>query len=346
MDWNSEDVVVFGGGGFLGRHIIRRLVSLNCATIKTFGRNPQPDLEKNGIEVLTGDIRNAGAVNSACARTTLVFHTAAKAGFWGTWKDYYGINTLGTANVIASCQANNISRLIYTSSPSVAYQGTENIENGTEELPYPEKYLAFYPETKALAEKMVMNAASGKLGTVCLRPHLIWGAGDSHLLPRIVEKAAAKKLMTVGNSSNIVDLTHVVNAAAAHIRAAEALTDAKDDVNGKVYFISDGAPVNLWEWLNSLLARCGIPPPKRRISYTSAFHIGFLMETAYRLLRLKGEPPMTRFLAGQLAHSHYFDISAAKRELGYKPAVDMESALSDTADYLLCSKKFKNEKMS
>ncbi|OGV33200.1 MAG: hypothetical protein A2020_11225 [Lentisphaerae bacterium GWF2_45_14] len=334
MKWKNEKAIVFGGGGFLGQNIIRNLIDLDCGDIKSFGRGSQPGLQRLGVVALRGDIRDAEAVKTACSDSTIIFHTAAKAGFWGPYEEYYDINTLGTANVINAARANNISRLIYTSSPSVAYKGSENIENGNETLSFPGKYLAFYPATKASAEKMVMAAAADGPGTVSLRPHLIWGAGDPHLLPRIVKKAAARKLMIIGDGANMVDLTHVGNAAIAHIKAAEALTDRRDIVNGKVYFVSDGTPVRLWDWLNALFARCGIPAVKRSISYGAAFRIGSLMETAYRLLRLKGEPPMTRFLAGQLSHSHYFDISAAGRDIGYSPSVDMESATSATADYL------------
>ena len=334
MDWKSERAIVFGGGGFLGRNIIGQLAGLGCGAVKTFGRSPQPELQRMGVEVICGDIRNSDAVREAGSGSTIIFHTAAKAGFWGTHKEYYEINTLGTANVIAAAKANDISRLVYTSSPSVAYRGSENIEAGDESLPFPEKYLAFYPETKAVAEKIVRNAASGDFGTVSLRPHLIWGKGDPHLLPRIIKKAASGKLMIVGDGSNLVDLTHVANAARAHLKAAEALTEKRELVSGKVYFISDGAPVRLWDWLNSLFGRCGVSPLTRNVSYRTAYGAGALTEMIYRVLRLQGEPPMTRFLAGQLSHSHYFDISAAGRELGYVPTVDMEAALSETVDYL------------
>lgn len=334
MDWENQKVIVFGGGGFLGHNIIEQLTALGCGSIRTFGRSPQPELQQKGLDVICGDLRNADAVKKACEDQTIIFHTAAKAGFWGTYKDYYEINTLGTANVIEAAKSNNIQNLVYTSSPSVAYRGSENIGNGNESLPFPAKYMAFYPETKALAEKMIRNAASETLGTVSLRPHLIWGKGDPHLLPRILKKAAAGKLMIVGDGSNIVDLTHVENAAFAHIKAAEALVERKESINGKVYFISDGAPVKLWDWLNDLFKRCGVPPLKRHISYGTAYKVGAVMEFVYRTLRLSGEPPMTRFLAGQLSHSHYFDISAAKRDLGYEPSVDQEKALSETVEYL------------
>lgn len=335
MEWKNEKAIVFGGGGFLGRNIIGQLVALGCGSVRTFGRTPQPELEKSGVEVVCGDIRDPDAVKKACDGMTLIFHTAAKAGFWGTHKDYYEINTLGTANVIASARSNNISSLVYTSSPSVAYRGSENIENGDESLPVPEKYMAFYPETKALAEKMVRESASDELATVSLRPHLIWGKGDPHLLPRIVKKAAAGKLMIVGDGSNMVDLTHVENAALAHIKAAEALSVRRELVNGKVYFVSDGAPVRLWDWLNELFKRCGVHPLKLHISYGMAYRVGSVMEFIYRTFRISGEPPMTRFLAGQLSHSHYFDISAAGRDLGYEPSVDQEKAISETVEYLM-----------
>ncbi|OGV50605.1 MAG: hypothetical protein A2X49_12335 [Lentisphaerae bacterium GWF2_52_8] len=333
MNWKAEKVVIFGGGGFLGRKLAKRLVMENCASIRSFGRTAQPELERLGIEVLRGDIRDAAAVSSACRNANLAFHTAAKAGVWGTWRDYHGINVLGTKNVLASCRNAGITRLVYTSSPSIAYDPAQDSEGVDETAPWPSSYLAHYPRTKAMAEKLVCSENGAGLKTVSLRPHLIWGPGDPHLLPRIISRARAKRLIRVGEGKNIVDMSYVDNVAEAHIKAAEALS-CGTCAEGKAYFISDDHPVNLWQWLDELLQHCELMSIRKSISYRNACLLGKCCELAYSLLRLPGEPPMTRFVAGQLAHSHYFDISAAKRDLGYAPLVPQDLAFSKTVEWL------------
>jgi nucleoside-diphosphate-sugar epimerase len=222
----------------------------------------------------------------------------------------------------------------------VAYPPTLNIENMNESSPYPETFLAHYPHSKALAEQLVMRANDAILSTVSLRPHLIWGPEDPHLLPRLIQKGRMGKLIQVGAADNLVDLTYVENAAYAHILAAENL-NGNGNAAGKTYFISDEAPVNIWKWLYELFEKLDIPPVKKSISYRQAYCLGAVMEKLFLLL--PGEPPMTRFVAGQLAFSHYFNISAAKKDLGYQPAVTPEEAMEKTIAYFSsASLGFKN----
>ncbi len=330
MDWKNEKVLVTGGGGFLGRKIIEELAGLGCASIRSLGRKPQPELEKTGVEVVCGDIQDIACVSKACESRSIVIHTAALAGVWGRYSDFFGSNVTGTQNIIDSCRKHNVSSLVHTSSPSVAYSG--NTENADESAPYPEKYLAYYPETKAVAERAVLKANSADFATVALRPHLIWGPGDPHLLPRVIDRARKGKLMQVGDGRNLVDMTYVDNAAYAHVLAAEALRSSQK-ANGKAYFISDGNPVVLWNWINDLLEELGIPQVKRKISYRTAYMIGSILELIYMRGPLR-EPPMTRFVAGQLAFSHYFNISAARNDLGYKPRIGPDEALEKTVEWL------------
>jgi len=333
MNWSEETVTVFGGSGFLGNRIVRQLVNLNCGRIKCFNRSAAPALEKLGVEVIRGDIRESGVVNDACKGSTAVIHTSAKAGIWGSWREYYGINVEGTMNVLAACKYNEIHQLVYTSSPSVAYPPTRDIENLDESAPYPDSYIAHYPATKAIAEKKVLGSQCKELSAVVLRPHLLWGPGDPHLLPRIVRKAAAGKLMRIGDGHNLVDLTYVDNAAFAHIKALEYLKNCAQP-RRKVFFISDNSPVRIWNWLDELLARLSLPPVTKSISYDKAYLAGIIFETIYRAIPFLGEPPMTRFVAGQLAFSHYFNISAAVNELGYRPVTNPVIAMNDTVKWL------------
>jgi nucleoside-diphosphate-sugar epimerase len=333
MNWSTAKIAVFGGNGFLGSNIIRQLIQLNCGQIISFSRSPAPELERLGVEVKRGDIRSSAAVTAACRGCSAVIHTSAKAGVWGSWREYYSINVEGTLNVLSACRTNAIHQLVYTSSPSVAYSPTLDSINIDESALYPDRYLAFYPESKAIAEKNVLGVLNKELAAVALRPHLLWGAGDPHLLPRIVRKAAAGKLTRIGDGENIVDLTHVVNAAAAHIKALEYLAQCSQP-RRKVYFISDNAPVKIWHWLDELLAQLGLPPVKRSIEFRRAENIGLVLEVIYKLLPFLGEPPLTRFIAGQLSFSHYFNISAAINELGYQPVISQEQALRETVRWL------------
>jgi 2-alkyl-3-oxoalkanoate reductase len=316
--------LVTGGGGFLGSAIVRRLLAGGHA-VRSLARGHSPALERLGVEQVQGDVADAATVGRAVAGCDVVFHVAAKAGVWGPAAEYHAANVVGTENVIAACRKRGVGRLVFTSSPSVVTAG-HDIAGGDESLPYPRRYLAHYPRTKAEAERAVLAANGPGLATVSLRPHLIWGPGDNHLIPRLIERAKADKLRIVGDGTNKVDVTYVDNAAAAHVLAADRL-EPGSPVVGKAYFISQGEPVVLWQFVNRVLALAGLPPVTRRVSLRKAYIAGAMLETAYRLLGRKDEPRMTRFLAVQLGTSHWFDISAARRELGYEPALSTEQGL-------------------
>ncbi len=331
--WQNEKVLVTGGMGFLGGAIVRRLHGLGCRDIRIFCRSPHKGDLPEGVSVLNGDLRGAGAVLNACESRSIIFHAAAKAGIWGRRQDFFEINVKGTENIIAACRKHKVPCLVYTSSPSVVIPPDGDLENADESIGYPSCYLATYPETKAVAENLVLSSNSTELATVSLRPHLIWGPGDPHILPRIAARARARKLMRVGDGKNLVDITYVDNAAEAHVLAAQELRTSQKCA-GKAYFISDGTPVNLWDWINRLLEKTGIPQVDKSISFKKAYLIGGVMEMLYGALHLSGEPPMTRFTAAQLAHSHYFDISAARKDFGYVPVISCDDALERTAAWL------------
>lgn len=256
-----------------------------------------------------------------------VFHVAAKAGVWGDWETYYRPNVLGTRNVLEACRQTGVPYLVHTSTPSVVFTG-EAFEGANESLPYGRNWLCPYPETKAMAEREVLGANSpGKMATCALRPHLIWGPGDPHIVPRILQRAKAGRLRIVGDGTNRVDITHVRNAAHAHLLALDALKAGR--AGGKAYFISQGEPVVLWDWINTLLRGVGIPEITRKISLERAYWLGGVLEKTWSWLRLPGEPPMTRFVAVELAKSHWYDISAAKCDLGYAPLVGTEEGLEE-----------------
>lgn len=319
-------ILVTGGGGFLGQAICRLLVERGHA-VASFNRGSYPALDAIGVRQLRGDLADATAVMAAARGMDAIFHNAAKAGGWGRYESYRLANVVGTDNVLAACRAYGIGKLVYTSTPSVTHCATRAVQGGNEaNTPYAERFNAAYPATKAIAEKAVLAANDATLATVALRPRLIWGPGDNHLLPRLVARARAGRLRFVGDGGNLIDTTCIDNAAQAHVEAFDHLAIGAACA-GKAYFISNGQPHSLRETINALLAAVDAPQVHGTIPFAVAYAAGAVLESAWRVLPLKGEPPMTRFLAEQLATAHWYDISAARRDFGYVPTVSFEAGL-------------------
>lgn len=312
-------VLVTGGGGFLGAEVVRQCLAQGDV-VRVLGRNRYPEVEALGAEGHVGDIADLEAVRRAARGCEVVYHTAALAGVWGDPRTYDRTNVQGTEAVIAACRAEQVPRLVYTSTPSVVASPDRTSHEGADEsLPYPTRFLAEYPRTKVLAEKAVLAASGPALKTVALRPHLIFGPGDPHLVPRIIARARAGRLRIVGDGSVKVDITYVENGARAHLQAARALARDDSPAAGKAYFLSQGQPVVLWTWINDLLGALGVPKVTRHVSLNAAYRVGAVLEATWRLFRFRSEPPMTRFVATMIGTSHWFDISAARRDLGYDP---------------------------
>jgi len=322
--------LVTGGGGFLGGAIVRKLLARGDA-VRSFTRTTYPWLTELGVEHVHGDLGDPDAVAHAAKGCDVVFHVAAKAGVWGRRADYFATNVTGTQNVIAACQKHGVGRLVYTSTPSVVHGGRD-LDGVNESTPYPDHYEATYPESKAIAERAVLAANGPSFATVSLRPHLIWGPGDPHLIPRVLQRAKAGKLRRVGSRPVKVDVTYVDNVADAHLLAACKLMPGSA-VAGKAYFITNGEPVVLWDFLNRVLADAGLPPVTKTVSVWKAKLAGRVLEFLFRVLRLPGEPRMTRFVASQLSTSHWYDITAARRDLGYEPQVSVEEGLRRLAEF-------------
>lgn len=318
--------LVTGGGGFLGAAIVRALVARG-ERVLVLGRGRYPAFaDEPLVGCVQADLRDAVAVERAFSGVRTCYHVAAKAGYWGDPAEFHAINVGGTAHVIAACRAAGTERLVYTSSPSVVI-GARDIRGGDERLPYPRRYLATYPATKAIAERMVLGAnGTDGLLTCALRPHLIWGPGDNHLLPRLLARARAGQLVGVGNRRNHVDVIHVDNAARAHLLAAERL-ERGSPVSGSTYFINQERPVALWPFIDALLAQARLGPVRRYIGHRTAYALGWALERAYVALRRSGEPRMTRFLAHQLGAEHWFSSKRARADLGYHPNTSIEHGL-------------------
>lgn len=323
---------VTGAGGFLGKAICLRLVASGIK-VTGFARGHYPELEAIGVVMVQGDLVNPEQVKQAMRGCDIVFHVASKAGVWGDRDSYFRPNVRGVANVIAACKELRISKLIYTSTPSVTFAGQD--ESGIDEsTPYAIKFLNNYAHSKAIAEKMVLDANQDSLDnttyvlkTVALRPHLIWGPGDPHLVPRVLARGRIGKLKLVGHKDKLVDTIYIDNAAYAHILAALELCQEKPKCQGKAYFVSNDEPVTMAKMLNLILACDAQPPVTQRVSQTLAYAVGAVLEVAYLLLKKQEEPLMTRFVAKQLSCSHYFNISAAKRDLGYRTLVSIDEGM-------------------
>jgi len=319
----KTEILVTGGGGFLGKAIVKQLVE-NGETVTSFSRGYYPELKALGVKQIQGDLGDRDAVTNALEGMDLVFHVAAKAGVWGRYNEYYVPNVLGTKNIIDACRLHQVGRLVYTSSPSVVFDG-HDMEGVNESVPYPAKSHNNYTKTKTIAEKEITQAANQGLNVITLRPHLIWGPEDPHLVKRIVERA--HKLVRVGNKNSFVDTIYIDNAAEAHILAAKSLLE-KPELSGKIYFISNSEPVPIWDIVNGILQAAGLDPITKTVPHKLVWTVGAVLEFVYKVFMLKGEPVMTRFVADELATAHWFDITAAKTDLGYIPRVSIQEGLS------------------
>ncbi|MFB9907585.1 NAD-dependent epimerase/dehydratase family protein [Allokutzneria oryzae] len=324
-------ILVTGGGGFLGKAVCARLVDAGHQVV-SFSRGSYPQLDELGVDQHKGDLRDYSEVSAAVEGKDAVVHCAAKAGAWGPTYEFYGINVLGTDNVINACREHGVRRLVHTSSPSVVHNG-QDLDGVDESVPYATHFPGHYPRTKAEAEKKVLAANSPELATVALRPHLIWGPGDPHFLPRILGRARAGRMRLIGPPGKRVDTIYIDNAADAHLLALERL-EPGSPIAGRSYFLTQDDPHTADETLNALLEAAGLPPETRRVPFGLAKVAASVVETAYRLAAARSEPPLTRLVIDHGGTSHWFDISAARRDLGYHPKVSTEEGLRRLSEYL------------
>lgn len=344
---DSSPVFITGASGFIGGKIAERLLAAK-RRVRVLARSPLPELLRRGAEVVAGDLNDMVALRQGCEGAGTVFHVAGRVGVWGPADEFLKVNVDGTHNVIAACRAARVRRLVYTSSPSVVYNGGD-LAGADESAPLCTQAPCAYPTSKAAAERLVAEAHSAELATVSLRPHLVWGPGDKNVVPRVLRLARRRKLKIVGAGKNLVDVTHITNVVDAHLLAEQALTkgylpdDTRSDrpnVGGKAYFITNGEPVVLWDWINELLRGVNTPEVTKHVSLGTAYRAGAVMEALWRVLRLKGEPPMTRFVAKELATDHWFKIDAAKRDLGYNPRVTMAAGTAELLAHYHAGNKY------
>ena len=324
--------LVTGGGGFLGRVIVEQLLERGDA-VTVLSRSRYPEVEALGAAGLAMDLsRDTPDLVEKLRGHDTVFHVAAKAGVWGKRSDFFDINVEGTRRILEAAKAVGVKRFVYTSSPSAVWSGTDEDGLSEADCPYPTTYLAHYPESKATAEQLVLAANGPDFSTTALRPHLIWGPRDPHLVPRLLDRGRAGKLKIVGGGRNRVGITYVDNAAHAHVLAADALKPGSANA-AKAYFITDDTPVVLWDWINTLFGELGVAPVTGRVSVGLARLAGSVLEWIWRTFNRPGEPPMTRFVAGQLSTHHHYDLSAARADFGYAMKVEPEVGFARMVDW-------------
>lgn len=328
--------LVTGGGGFLGAALARKLRERGDE-VRVFGRGSYAELEATGIDCARGDIADYNAVKAACDDRDVVFHVAAKVGLWGRYEDFYRVNVDGTKNVLRACSEQGVRKLVFTGSPSVVFHGGD-IEGVNEDIPYPDAFDSFYSQTKALSEKMALAADHDKLSTVSLRPHLIWGPGDRNLLPRVIARQKAGRLCRIGFDNKLVDTIYIDDAVSAHVLAAVQLAP-RSELSGKAYFLSAGDPRPFWEIVNLMLAAAGLGPVRKRMPKPLAYALAGACEGTWRLLGLESEPPLTKFLVDTLTTAHWFDISAAKRDLGWRPKMKIEDGMARVAHWIAAGQR-------
>ena len=334
----ADPVFITGAGGFIGGKLAERLLAAG-RRVRVLARRPLPVLERLGAEIISGDLHDLSALTRGCTGAGTVFHVAGRVGVWGPTEEFFRVNLGGTQNVIAACRAVGVPRLVYTSSPSVVYNGGD-LAGIDESAPLCTTAPCAYPTSKAAAERAVVQAHGPGLSTVSLRPHLVWGPGDRNVVPRVLALAKKGRLKIVGSGRNLVDCTHISNVIDAHLFAEQALLrgggvpSPRAAVGGRAYFITNGEPVVLWDWINELLRGVGLPAITKHVSLGAAYRAGGLLEFLWRVLPLKGEPPMTRFVAKELATDHWFKIDAARRDLGYAPRVTMAAGTAELLEHL------------
>lgn len=322
---------ITGASGFIGGKIAERLLG-EGRRVRVLSRRPLPHLEALGAEVIPGDLDNRESLRFGCLGAETIFHVAGRVGVWGSRSDFFHVNVEGTQNVISVCRELGVPRMVYTSSPSVVYNGGD-LAGVDESAPLCLRAPCGYPTSKAAAEREVLAAHSAKFSTVALRPHLVWGPGDKNVVPRVLSLARQGKLKVIGTGLNKVDVTHITNVVDAHLLAEGALLQPNSAAAGKAYFITNGEPVILWDWVNQLLRGVGLPELTKRVPLPVAYAAGGLLEALWRVFPLRGEPPMTRFVAKEMATDHWFDISAARRDLGYHPLVTVADGTAELIEH-------------
>jgi len=329
-------VLVTGGGGFIGMALIKRLIA-EGHKVTSYSRREYPLHWALGISSIQADIGDLETLERACKGKDVVFHLAARIGIWGDYDDYHTTNVTGTFNVIKACRKVGVDRIVFTSSSAVVFDGSD-LEGIDEAHPYPESHGSHLATTKAMAERLILEANSKELKTIALRPHLVWGPYDAHLIPGILKRVGSGRMRRIGDQEHFIDTTYIDNMVDALILAAEAL-ESNPKAAGKALFITNGEPARVWDFINSIIQIAGHPPIHKKIPEKFALLAAGISEWFHKIFKIKSEPFMTRYAIRELITNHWFDISAAREILGYKPGVSYAEGFKHLKDYLKIGKR-------
>ena len=322
-------VLVTGTGslllGGLASELLRRGDEVVCLQ-----RRPAAFMGHQNAHEVLADICNSDAVALAAKGCDAIIHGAARVGVVGSQKEFYDTNVHGTENILRAAEQQSISRLVFVSTPSVAHTGDSLVgaPAGQAEIGRSRSY---YAESKAIAERTVLNARNSQLAVVAIRPHLVWGPGDTQLVGRIVERAKSGRLAVVGTGNALVDSTYIDNAISAHIAALDAL-HIGSACDGKAYVVSNGEPRTVNELMRSMCESAGVPFEPRHLSLTLGIRLGSLVERLWPLMQ-SSEPPITRFIAEQLGTAHWFDQRVVHNDLKWAPSVTLEEGFKQLTQW-------------
>ncbi|MEU5553579.1 NAD-dependent epimerase/dehydratase family protein [Micromonospora sp. NPDC047793] len=310
-------VLVTGASGMLGGATATAL-RMRGDEVRVLQRRPSGLV---GVDERRGDITDPEAVRAAAEGVDAVVHLAAKVSMTGPWRQFEHINIGGTATVLAAARAAGVTRFVHVSSPSVAHHGTGlvGVDAGAAD---PERARGHYARSKASAELLALAADSPDFAVVAIRPHLVWGPGDTQLVGRIVARAQAGRLALVGQGTAMIDTTYVDNAVDALVAALDRVPEA--DVHGKAFVVTNGEPRTVYELIERICVAAGTAPPRLRVPVAAAKAGGTAVERLWSALGRTDEPPMTRFLAEQLSTAHWFDQSRTREALRWSPQVTLD----------------------
>jgi nucleoside-diphosphate-sugar epimerase len=317
-------VLVTGASGMLGAAVARELHARGDE-VTTFQRRPSGLAGTVARECL-GDVTDPATVQAATAGCDAVVHLAARVSVTGAWPEFAKVNVEGTRYVLAGARRAGASRFVLVSSPSVAHSGSALVGVGAEPAD-PARARGHYARSKAMAERLALGADGRDLAVVAVRPHLVWGPGDTQLVGRIVARARAGRLALVGAGAALIDTTYVSNAAVAIVAAL----DRADAAHGQALVVSNGQPRPVAELVGRICAAAGVAAPRRRVPFAVARAGGTVAERVWAGLALRGDPPMTRFLAEQLATAHWFDQRRTREVLDWAPAVSLDEGFARLA---------------
>lgn len=321
--------LVTGSNGFVGKHLVRALAARGDDVVAldlSAWEEPQPR-----VQSVTADLRDADALLKAAQGVDVVFHVASRIQTRKTGaQEVHDVNVGGTRNLMAACRAHGVARFVYVSSASVVYGGAD-LENGDESLPYPTHFHAPYAETKAQAEREILEASDEQLATCSIRPHIIFGPGDTRFFPAVLGRARSGKLKAyVGDAEKMSDFTYVGNLVDSLLMAADAL-EPGGKLAGQAYFVTNGEPMAFWEFVGRLLDGMGLSRPSFRVPYPIAFGAAAFRETMDAMRGIAtSEESLTRFTIRYLTTHHYFSNAKAARDFGYAPRIDLAEGIALT----------------